>query len=71
MSNSTFKCTKLYCLRQNNLFVAWDGKTLVERPSLGIRLSKTKDERLYPGFELIPFKEAYEQWYMDRHGENN
>jgi hypothetical protein len=62
------KFTKLFCLRKNNLYIAWDGKTLVEKPHEGLRVSKTLAERKYPGYEMIPFPEAYNQWYQARHG---
>jgi hypothetical protein len=55
---------KRYCLRKDNLYVAWDGKTLVEKPQNGIRVSRTMAERKYSGFEMIPFVEAYNQWYL-------
>jgi len=58
------KSTKLYCLRKGGLFVAWDGKTMVEKPHEGIRVSRTVAERKYPGYEMIPFPEAYDQWYQ-------
>ena len=57
------KPRKVFCLRKNNLYVAWDGKTLTDKPSNGIRISRTMAERKYPGFEMIPFTEAYQQWY--------
>jgi len=60
------KSTKLYCLRKNNLYVAWDGKSLTEKPHEGIRVSKTLAERKYPGYEMLPFPEAYNQWYQAR-----
>jgi len=60
------KTTKLYCLRKNNLFIAWDGKSLVEKPHEGIRVSRTLGERKYPGYEMIPFPEAYDQWHKAR-----
>jgi hypothetical protein len=59
-----YKPTKLYCLRKDNLYVAWDGKTLVEKPQDGIRVSQTMAKRKYPGFEMISFVEAYNQWYL-------
>jgi len=57
------KTTKLYRLRKGNLYVAWDGKSLVEKPHEGIRVSRTIAERKYPEFETIPFPEAYGQWH--------
>ena len=63
MGSNKCKSTKLYCLRKGNLYVAWDGKTMVEKPHEGIRVSLTIAKRKYPGFEMIPFPEAYDQWY--------
>jgi hypothetical protein len=60
MSNKT---TKTYCLRNNNLYVGWDGKTMTDRPSKAGRFSRTMAERKYSGYEMIPFPEAYDQWY--------
>jgi hypothetical protein len=60
------KETKRYCLRKGNLYVAWDGKTLTEKPQDGIRASRTWAKYYYPDFEMIPFPEAYEQWYKAR-----
>jgi hypothetical protein len=57
------KFTKLYCVRKVNLYVAWDGKTMTEKPHEGIRVSKTLCETKYKGYEAIPFPEAYNQWY--------
>ena len=62
------KTTKLYCLRKDGLYLAWDGKTMVEKPQDGIRLSQTMCERKYPGFEMIPFPDAYEQWFKAKQG---
>jgi hypothetical protein len=56
---------KRYCLRKGNFYIAWDGKTLTEKPHEGIRLSRTVCERKYPGYEMLPFPEAYRQWYED------
>jgi hypothetical protein len=64
MSNN--KTTKTYCLRKNNLYVEWDGKTMTDRPSKAGRFSRTMAERKYPGFERIPFPEAYDPWYQAR-----
>jgi len=66
MGNKTLKSTKLYCLRKNGVYVAWDGITMTEKPQDGIRLSKTLCERKYRGYEMIPFPEAYDQWYKDK-----
>jgi uncharacterized protein (DUF3820 family) len=52
------------------LYVAWDGKTLTEKPHEGIRVSRTHGERKYPGFEIIPFPEAYNQWYQAKTGDD-
>ncbi|GHU81985.1 hypothetical protein FACS189468_5580 [Spirochaetia bacterium] len=61
-----YKETKLYCIRKNNLYVSWDGKAMVEKPQDGIRVSRTRAERKYAGFEMIPFPDAYDQWYQAR-----
>ena len=58
--------TKLFCLRKGGMYIAWDGKTMTERPQNGIRVSRTLAERKYPGFEMIPFPEAYDQWMIAR-----
>lgn len=68
MTGSKDKSTKLYCLRKNNLYIAWNGKSLVEKPHEGIRVSRTLGERKYPGYEMIPFPEAYDQWHKARQG---
>jgi hypothetical protein len=52
--------TKLFCLKKENLFVSWDEKTRAGR------FSKTLGQRKYPGYEMIPFPEAYNQWYAER-----
>jgi hypothetical protein len=62
------KPTKLFCLRKNNLYIAWDGKSLTEKPHEGIRVSKTLAERKYHDYEMIPFPEAYNQWYQTKIG---
>jgi hypothetical protein len=67
MSNKV-KVTKLFCVRKNNLYIAWDGKSLVEKPHEGIRISWTLAKRKYPGYEMIPFPEAYDQWFRARQG---
>jgi hypothetical protein len=59
--------TKLFCLKKENLFIAWDGKTVTDRPSQAIRLSKTLCQRKYPGYEMITFPEAYDWWYARRY----
>ena len=64
--NKAIKFTKLYCLRKDGMYVAWDGKSMTEKPHEGIRLSKTLCERLYKGYEMIPFVEAYDEWFRDR-----
>jgi hypothetical protein len=61
--------TKLFCVRKDNLFIAWDGKTMTDRPSQAIRLSKTLCRRKYPGYEMLTFPEAYDRWYADRKAE--
>ncbi|MDR0708446.1 MAG: hypothetical protein LBF77_00085 [Spirochaetaceae bacterium] len=58
--------TKLFCLKKGGLFVAWDEKTMTDRPSQAIRLSKTLCQRKYPGYQMITFKEAYDRWYAER-----
>ena len=66
MGSKAFKGAKLYCVRKDNLYIAWDGKTLVERPSKAGRFSRTFAERHYPDFEMLSFPEAYNQWYQAR-----
>jgi hypothetical protein len=63
MANKKYKSTKLFCLRKDNLYVAWNEQKMVEKPQEGVRLSKTMCERKYPEFEMIPFPDAYDQWY--------
>jgi hypothetical protein len=58
--------TKLYVLKKDGLFVAWDGKTMTDKPSQAIRLSKTLCRRKYPGYEMLTFPEAYNRWYAER-----
>ena len=60
------KMTKLFCVRNGNLYVSWDGKTMTEKPHEGIRASRTICERKYPGFEMLSFEEAYAQWFAAR-----
>jgi hypothetical protein len=60
------KATKLFCLKKEKLFVSWDGKTMTDRPSQAIRLSRTLCRRRYPGYETLSFPEAYDQWYAER-----
>lgn len=66
MSVNKIKSTKLYCIRKDDLYIAWDGKTMTKKPHEGLRVSKTLAERKYPGYEAIPFPEAYDQWYQNR-----
>jgi len=54
---------KLYCLRKDNQFIGWDGKSTTDKPSEGGRFSRTMAERKYPGWEMVDFVEAYDQWY--------
>jgi hypothetical protein len=54
---------KIFCLKKNNLFISWDGNTMTDRPSQAGRFSKILCQRKYPGYEMIPFPEAYDQWY--------
>ena len=58
--------TKLFCVRKGNQYIAWDGKSLTEKPHEGIRVSKTLGKRKYCGYELITFPEAYGQWHQAR-----
>jgi hypothetical protein len=58
--------TKFYVLKKDNRFVAWDGKTMTDRPSLAGRFSKTICQRKYPGYQMLTFPEAYNQWYAER-----
>jgi hypothetical protein len=68
MADNKYKSTKLYCLRKGNRYVAWDGKTMTEKPQDGIRLSRTVCDRKYSGYEMIAFPEAYDQWFRSRQG---
>jgi hypothetical protein len=54
---------KLFCLKKNNLFISWDGNTITDRPSQAGRFSMTICQRKYPGYEMLTFPEAYDQWY--------
>ena len=63
MSKKKNKPRKVFCLRKDNQYIAWDGKTLTDKPSNALRTSKTMAERKYPGFEMITYPEAYKQWY--------
>jgi hypothetical protein len=63
MMDKQYKSTKLYCVRKGGLYVAWDGKSMTEKPHKGIRVSRTLGDRKYPGYEAIPFPVAYDQWY--------
>jgi hypothetical protein len=60
--------TKLFVLRKDNQYIAWDGKTMTDRPSLAGRFSRTLSQRKYPGYEMISFPEAYNQWYAAKIG---
>jgi predicted RNA methylase/uncharacterized protein (DUF3820 family) len=64
--NKAAKSTKLYCLRKDGKFLAWDEEHMVKKPSEAARLSSTMCERKYPGYEMIPFPEAYDQWFMEK-----
>ena len=66
MRTKNYKSIILYCLRKGGLYVAWDGKTMTEKPQEGIRLSRTLCERKYPGYEMLSFPEAYQQRYEAR-----
>ena len=63
--------TERFCLRKENLYIAWDGRSLVEKPHEGIRVSRTIAERKYPDYEMISFPEAYDQWYQAKKGYSN
>jgi hypothetical protein len=58
--------SKQYLVRKDSLFVAWDGKTLTDRPSQAARFSKTICERKYPSYEMLSFPEAYDQWFSEK-----
>jgi hypothetical protein len=58
--------TKLFCLKKDNLFISWDGKTMTDRPSKAGRFSRTLCQRRYPSYEMLTFVEAYDQWYAKR-----
>jgi uncharacterized protein (DUF3820 family) len=64
MSKKKNKPRKVFCLRKDNQYISWDGKTLTDKPSNALRTSKTMAERKYPGYVLIPFPEAYIQWHQ-------
>jgi hypothetical protein len=55
--------TKLFVLRKDNQYIAWDGKSITDRPSQAGRFSRTLCQRKYPGYEMLSFPEAYNQWY--------
>ena len=65
MIGNKYKSTKVYCIRKGGLYVAWDGKSMTEKPHEGIRVSRTLAERKYHSFETIPFPEAYDRWYEE------
>jgi uncharacterized protein (DUF3820 family) len=50
------------------MFVAYDGKTMVDNPVNAIRLSKTLCKRKYKGFEMISFPQAYDEWFARKKG---
>jgi hypothetical protein len=58
--------TKLFCLKKGDQYITWDGKTITDRPSQAGRFSRTLFQRKYPGFEMLTFPEAYNQWYAER-----
>jgi hypothetical protein len=58
--------TKLFVLRKDNKFVAWDGKSLTDKPSEALRASLTLGKRKYPEFEMLTFPDAYDQWFMGK-----
>jgi hypothetical protein len=57
---------KLFVLKKDDRFVSWDGETMTDRPSQALRLSKILCKRKYPGYEMLTFQEAYDQWYTER-----
>jgi hypothetical protein len=57
-----------YVLRKDNRFVSWDGKTMTELPSQAGRFSKTLCQRKYPGYEMLTFPDAYDQWHDEHFG---
>lgn len=59
-----FKETKLFCVRKGNMYVAWDGKTMTEKPHEGIRVSTFLCSTKYKDYEALPFPEAYNQWFQ-------
>jgi hypothetical protein len=61
--------TRLFCLRKDGQFIAWDGLTTTDRPSQAGRFSRTIAERKYPGWERVGFVEAYDQWYAAKRRE--
>jgi hypothetical protein len=58
--------TKLFVLRKENQYIAWDGKTITDKPSQAGRFSRTLCRRKYPGYEMLTFPEAYNQWHSAR-----
>jgi hypothetical protein len=62
--------TKLFVLRRGNQYIAWDGKTMTDRPSQAGRFSRTLCQRKYHGYEMLSFPEAYKQWYMAKEDNN-
>jgi hypothetical protein len=66
-----YKSTKLYLLKKGNQYVSWDGRTMTDRPSKAIRLSRVVCERKYPGYEMLSFQEAYDRWYAERKAQAN
>jgi hypothetical protein len=58
--------TKLFCVKKDDSFIAWDGKTTTDRPSQAGRFSKTVCQRKYPGYEMLTFQTAYDQWHAER-----
>jgi hypothetical protein len=57
---------KLFVLRKDNQYIAWDGKTMTDRPSQAGRFSRTVCRRKYPGYETLSFSEAYNQWHSTK-----
>jgi hypothetical protein len=58
--------TKRFCVKKDNVFIAWDGKTITDRPSQAGWFSRTICQRKYPGYQMLTFPEAYDRWYAER-----
>jgi hypothetical protein len=66
LGSMNMSTTKLFCVKKDNSFIAWDGKTITDRPSQAGRFSKTLCQRKYPDYEKLTFPEAYDKWYAER-----